>query len=126
MRDKAIKAIIVTDIPESCSKCKFMYEFYGVKKCQLLNVLKNGGKAIICVDKLNVARKECCPLVSLEEHDKEIRNKAIEEFAEAIKAILPIAVHRDCSEVDYEVNYALYGLRSRIDRIVEQMKEVGE
>lgn len=59
-----------------------------------------------------------------EEHDKEIRNKAIKEFAEAIKATLPITVHRDCSEVDYEVNYALYGLRHRIDRIAEQMKEV--
>lgn len=46
------KTMIVSDIPESCSKCKFMYEFYGVKKCQLLNVLKNGGKAIICIGRV--------------------------------------------------------------------------
>lgn len=36
------KAILVMDMPESCSKCKFMYEFQGIKKCQLMNVL-NGG-----------------------------------------------------------------------------------
>lgn len=58
--------------------------------------------------------------------EQEIRNKAIDEFAEAIKSTLPIAVHKDCSEIDYEVDYALYGLRNRIDRIAEQMKEVGE
>ena len=56
------KAILVIDIPESCSKCKFLYEFYGVKKCQLLNILENGGKAIIPTDTLTSGRKECCPL----------------------------------------------------------------
>lgn len=56
------KAILVMDMPSSCSKCKFMYEFYGVKKCQLLNILKNGGKAIISTDTLTTGRKECCPL----------------------------------------------------------------
>lgn len=63
----------------------------------------------------------CFEIIS---YEQEIRNKAIEEFAESIKATLPIAVHRDCSEIDYEVNYALYSLRSRIDRIAEKMKEV--
>ncbi|MBO5371582.1 MAG: hypothetical protein J6A75_02565 [Lachnospiraceae bacterium] len=56
------KAILVMDMPSSCSKCKFMYEFYGVKKCQLLNILENGGKAIISTDTLTTGRKECCPL----------------------------------------------------------------
>lgn len=113
------KAIIVTDMPESCSKCKFMYEFYGVKKCQLLNVLKNGGKAIICVDKLNVARKECCPLVSEEEHDKEIREKAIEEFTELLMV--------RCEESSCKT---LFNGRSTdiltLDNIVDEIREIAE
>ena len=56
------KAVLIMDMPSSCSKCKFMYEFYGVKKCQLLNILENGGKAIIPTDTLTTGRKECCPL----------------------------------------------------------------
>lgn len=59
---KMQKAVLVIDMPENCSKCKFMYEFYGVKKCQLLNILQNGGKAIIPTDSLTSERKECCPL----------------------------------------------------------------
>lgn len=57
------KGMLIMDMPDSCSKCKFMYEFYGVKKCQLLNILENGGKAIIPVKTLTVKRKDCCPLV---------------------------------------------------------------
>lgn len=68
--------------------------------------------------------KKLCKL--MEAHDKEIQDKAIDTFAEEIKCTLPIAVHRDCSEVDYEVDRALYALRNQIDRIAEQMKEVGE
>ena len=59
------KAVLVMDMPSGCSKCKFMYEFYGVKKCQLLNILENGGKAIIPADTLTTGRKECCPLRDL-------------------------------------------------------------
>lgn len=59
------KAILVMDMPSSCSKCKFMYEFYGVKKCHLLNILENGGKAIIPTDTLTTGKKECCPLSEL-------------------------------------------------------------
>ena len=62
-----MKAILVMDMPNSCSKCKFMYEFYGVKKCQLLNILENGGKAIISTDTLTTGRKECCPLKPMPE-----------------------------------------------------------
>ena len=61
------KAMVVVDMPKSCSKCKFMYEFYGVKKCQLLNILQNGGVAIIPTETLTTARKDCCPLVPLTE-----------------------------------------------------------
>lgn len=60
------KGMLIVDMPESCSKCKFVYEFYGVKKCQLLNVLQNGGKAIISTETLTTTRKDCCPLVPVE------------------------------------------------------------
>lgn len=59
--------VLMVEMPKSCSKCKFMYEFYGVKKCQLLNILQNGGKAIIPVETLTTQRKDCCPLVPLTE-----------------------------------------------------------
>ena len=52
-------------------------------------------------------------------------NDAIDDFAKELKSILPIAVHRDCSEIDYEVDYALYNMRFKIDKIVEQLK-IGE
>lgn len=54
----------------------------------------------------------------------EIKNETIDEFAKAIKANLPIAVHRDCSEIDYEVECALYAKRNEIDRIAKRMKGV--
>ena len=58
------KAILVMDMPESCSKCKFLYEFQGIKKCQLMNVLNNGASRLsqrngmICVRSGNCRRKE--------------------------------------------------------------------
>lgn len=48
--------------------------------------------------------------------------KAVEEFADAIKSTLPIAVHIDCSELDYEIDYALYNMRLKVDKIAEEMK----
>ncbi len=61
------KACLVIDMPESCSKCKFMYEFYGVKKCQLLNILRNGGKAILSQEEFTKKRSSKCPLVPIPE-----------------------------------------------------------
>lgn len=127
------KAIIATDMPESCDKCKFMYEFYGVKKCQLLNVLKNGGKAIICVDKLNVARKECCPLTSSQEHDKEIRNKVIDEFTK-MEDYLMDKIKEEIVDVNIDFEWRKVvclddigtKLREGLREIAEKMKEVGE
>lgn len=40
------KAILIMDMPESCSMCKFLYEFQGIKKCQLMNVLNNGASRL--------------------------------------------------------------------------------
>lgn len=63
------KAVLVMDMPESCSKCKFSYEFYGVKKCHILNLLCNGGKSIIPTEKYAKYRHRACPLVELPEMD---------------------------------------------------------
>lgn len=61
------KAVLVMDMPESCSKCKFSYEFQGVKKCNLLNALCNGGEAIIPKDKYTECQHDACPLAELPE-----------------------------------------------------------
>lgn len=63
------KSALVIETPDSCSKCKFSYEFEGIKKCHLLNVLQNGGKAIIPKDKYAECRHDSCPLVELPEMD---------------------------------------------------------
>ena len=60
------KAVLVMDMPESCSKCKFMYEFQGIKKCQLMNVL-NGGASRVSQNTFTVKRHEKCPLRILPE-----------------------------------------------------------
>ena len=88
------KAVLVIDMPSSCSKCKFMYEFYGVKKCQLLNILENGGKAIIPTDTLTSERKECCPLrelpnkIGTEEALKMPRNGCISDVIHSYNACI--------------------------------------
>lgn len=83
------KAILILDMPSSCSKCKFMYEFYGVKKCQLLNILENGGKAIIPTDTLTTGRKDCCPL-------RELPNPKEKGKAENILEIFSNAGYNAC------------------------------
>lgn len=60
------KAVLVMDMPESCSKCKFLYEFQGIKKCQLMNVL-NGGASRVSQNTFTVKRHEKCPLWELPE-----------------------------------------------------------
>lgn len=60
------KVVLVMDMPESCSKCKFLYEFQGIKKCQLMNVL-NGGLARLSQNTFTEKRHEKCPLRELPE-----------------------------------------------------------
>lgn len=62
---------------------------------------------------------------ALEHYGQEIRNKAIDDFAEELKSTLPIAVHMNCSEIDYAVEYELYNMRLKIDRIAQQLKDGG-
>ena len=60
------RAVLVMDMPESCSKCKFMYEFQGIKKCQLMNCL-NGGASKISQNNFTKGRHDKCPLQPLPE-----------------------------------------------------------
>lgn len=60
------KAVLVMDMPESCSKCKFMYEFQGIKKCQLMNVLNNGASKL-SQSTFTEKRHDWCPLRELPE-----------------------------------------------------------
>lgn len=60
------KSALIIGTPETCSKCQFMYEFNGIKKCHILNEV-NFGKAIIPVSILTKGRKEECPFVELPE-----------------------------------------------------------
>ena len=60
------KAILVMDMPNSCGKCKFLYEFQGIKKCQLMNVLNNVASRL-SHNTFTVKRYEKCPLRKLPE-----------------------------------------------------------
>lgn len=60
------KAVLVMDMPESCSMCKFLYEFQGIKKCQLMNVLNNGASRL-SQNTFTEKRHEKCPLRELPE-----------------------------------------------------------
>lgn len=60
------KAVLVMDMPESCSECKFMYEFQGIKKCQLMNVLNNGASKL-SQSTFTQKRHDLCPLRALPE-----------------------------------------------------------
>ena len=65
------KAILVMDMPESCSKCKFMYEFQGIKKSQLMNVLDNGASKL-SQGTFTEKRHDWCPLRELPEREEEL------------------------------------------------------
>lgn len=60
------KAIFVMDMPERCSKCRFSYEFQGIKKCQLMNVLFKG-KSELSQNNFAMDRHEECPLRKMPE-----------------------------------------------------------
>lgn len=65
------KAVLVMDMPEPCSKCKFLYEFQGIKKCQLMNVLNNGA-SMLSQNTFIKKRHDKCPLRELPEREKEM------------------------------------------------------
>ena len=68
------KAALIMDIPESCGKCKFLYEFQGIKKCQLMNVL-NGGASRLSQNSFMKKRHEKCPFRELPKKKRTIGNE---------------------------------------------------
>lgn len=73
------KAVLVMDMPESCSKCQFIYEFQGIKKCQLMDVL-NGGTSRLSQNSFMKKRCEKCPLRELPE--KEHNDNEYDEYSD--------------------------------------------
>lgn len=67
------KAVLVMDMPESCSMCKFLYEFQGIKKCQLMNVFNNGASRL-SQNTFTEKRHEKCPLRELPEKIPELES----------------------------------------------------
>ena len=65
------KAVLIMVMPESCSKCKFLYEFQGIKKCHLMNVLNNGASKL-SQNAFTVKRHGKCPLRELPEKKEEL------------------------------------------------------
>lgn len=66
------KAVLVIDMSELCSKCKFMYEIQGIKKCQLMSQLMNvlnGGTSRLSQNSFTEKRHEKCPLRELPEQE---------------------------------------------------------
>lgn len=55
------KAVLVMDMPESCSKCMFLYEFGGIKNCNLMNVMY-GGASRLSQNNFTKCRHDQCPL----------------------------------------------------------------
>lgn len=99
------KAVLVMDMPESCSKCKFLYEFQGIKKCQLMNVLNNGVSRL-SQNTFTVKRHEKCPLRELPE-----KNPSNPELAPGVYY----------TEKVYEVYKN--GWNACLDEILEERKE---
>lgn len=62
------KVALDMDMPESCSKCKFLYEFQGIKKCQLMNALNNGASRL-SQNTFTEKRHEKCPLRELPQQE---------------------------------------------------------
>lgn len=68
-----MKGFLIVDMPESCSRCKFLYEFQGIKKCQLMNVLNNGASRL-SQNTFTEKRHEKCPLRELPEKIPELKS----------------------------------------------------
>lgn len=115
------KVIVVMDKPKNCENCVF-----GI--CKYSTPLSTGRKGYYCNLKepkditvedffyTDEVHLENCPSVSAEEHDKEIRNKAIKEFVEklyeASESVRPVAWTTRQEVV----------LLKRVQEIAEQMK----
>lgn len=77
------KAVLVMGMPKSCSKCKFIYEFQGIKKCQLMNVLNNGASKL-SQSTFTQKRHDWCPLRELPE--KVHNDNGFDEYSDGYDA----------------------------------------
>lgn len=99
------KAILITNMPESCSKCQFLYEFNGTKKCQLMNVLYNGASKV-SQSKFTIERHHKCPLKPLPEKKKLGKFTSVRED---MKAIGTVDECREAKEKQRVKQVILYG-----------------
>lgn len=58
------KALLVVDMPENCSKCPFMYEFNGFKRCHLINCICMAN-SVLPLGEITRKRADMCPLREL-------------------------------------------------------------
>lgn len=113
---------LCSEICEDNDSCKGCIIHKLVQKLKNYEDIIDDPEKLKIIDALYLER--CEEINRLKAELEEVRNKAVDEFAIEVKATLPIAVHRDCSEIDYEVDCALYSKRNEIDRIAKRMKEV--
>lgn len=64
------KAVLVMDMPESCSKCMFLYEFSGIKNCSLMNVMY-GGASRLSQSNFTKCRHDKCPMRPVPEKEND-------------------------------------------------------
>ena len=68
----------------------------------------------------NISEKMCNELLEkLEGHDRELRNKAIDEFAEKLKDLIA----KNVEDVESSNDLCCEIFQSEIDEVAEQMKE---
>lgn len=107
------KVIAVMDKPKNCQNCvwgicKYSTPLSTMRKgyyCQLKEPKDRVTEDFAYDDDVRLGN---CPLVSLEEHEKEIRDKAIDEFADKLKENAESMVESDCggiNDMSYERAY---------------------
>lgn len=85
------KAILVMNMPESCSKCPFMYKFNGFKKCHLLNCLCRTN-SVLSVSEYTKKRVEKCPFRELPERKDLDKQRQI-------------SIEADCYDAEFDEDY---------------------
>lgn len=82
------KAVLVMDMPESCSKCMFLYEFSGIKNCSLMNVMY-GGASRLSQSNFTKCRHGKCPLRSvLDKKDMKYMDDGSEHYRQGWNACI--------------------------------------
>lgn len=85
------KAVLVMDMPESCSKCMFLYEFSGIKNCSLMNVMY-GGASRLSQSNFTKCRHDKCPLRPMPEKDKRIDTCLNKQYVRGWNACIDVII----------------------------------